>query len=146
MSPEEIEQACRDAEKLSHMAKQIEPHLKPEDRITILVQDLAAAKAEIAEWRNVIAIICRDGGHYHHEHGTKATAEFCKQQVIKDRTECEDAKAEIERLRYALRLCRDAIVLQQLVDKANGNLEAARSCQPFIDLANDTLPKETKDA
>lgn len=50
-----------------------------------------------------------------------------------------DAKAEIERLTYALKVCRAVLILQQLSDSANGKPEAAESCQPFIDLIDETL-------
>ena len=33
-------------------------------------------KKEIAAWRDVIAVFCRDGGHYHQEHGTEATKDY----------------------------------------------------------------------
>lgn len=52
MSPEEIEQGCIEADKAEQLAKQIEPLLKPEDRVAILSKALAEAKAEIDRIRN----------------------------------------------------------------------------------------------
>lgn len=72
------------------------------DDFAKIEQTLADAKAERDEWRNVIATICADGGHYHLEHGTKATAEHCIQQVLQDRNALREAKAEIERLCAAI--------------------------------------------
>jgi hypothetical protein len=51
-----------------------------EERAESLNRALGAAEAKLAEaererdaWRDVIAVLCGDGGHYHQEHGTEAT-------------------------------------------------------------------------
>jgi len=61
------------------------------------------AAAELQAWRDVIATICRDGGHYHQKHGTKATRDACIQMVLAERRALAEKDAEIERLACLLR-------------------------------------------
>lgn len=90
MSPEEIEQACRDAEKLTHMAKQIEPHLKPEDRTTILVQALAAERQRIID---EMVTPLMEAGRILVESGKGYV--YCTGEVLRGTTEMEDVLAVV---------------------------------------------------
>ena len=61
----------------------------------------ADLRAEVQSWRNVIAVICRDGGHYHQEHCTEATAAYCEQVVCGLRSERDALQQRCKRLEKA---------------------------------------------
>ncbi len=42
-----------------------------------LLKRFAEARAEREAWRELTAVICGDGGHYHQEYGTAATLKHC---------------------------------------------------------------------
>jgi len=58
--------------------------------------------AERDEWRNMVAVLCGDGGHYHAEHGTAATRAYIEKRMF-------DLRDQHEKLMELAQLCYDVI-------------------------------------
>lgn len=56
------------------------------------------AEAERDAWRDVIAVLCGDGGHYHQEHGTEATKEHALERFYALAAERDRLRAALERV------------------------------------------------
>ena len=52
--------------------------------------------AERDEWRNMVAVLCGDGGHYHVEHGTAATRAYIEKRMFDLRDQHEKLVAGLE--------------------------------------------------
>ena len=63
---------------------------------------------ECLQWRNMVAVLCRDGGHYHADHGTVKTTEYILERVTRRRVltdklveVCEAAKMRLLKIKVA---------------------------------------------
>lgn len=70
-----------------------------EQTIDGLRRQLVWVRTERDAWRNIIAMLCGDGGQYHQQHGTAATVEYCKTRFYDLVKRADEAKARAERLR-----------------------------------------------
>ncbi|MHC5059294.1 MAG: hypothetical protein ACYTKD_31965, partial [Planctomycetota bacterium] len=61
-------------------------------------REIAELRTERDAWRDVIATICGDSGHYHQEHGTSQTKEYCIKAIIDKRKRCGELRERCERL------------------------------------------------
>ena len=50
---------------------------------------LRDCRAEEKQWRNMVAVLCGDGGHYLHEHGVEKTKQHIIEEFHKQRAENE---------------------------------------------------------
>jgi len=58
-------------------------------------------KAERDEWRNMVAVLCGDGGHYHAEHGTAATRAYIEKKLFDRREQHDKMVATLTEIRDA---------------------------------------------
>lgn len=84
---------------------------QPFNVIAELLRQLREAQAERDAWRDVIAILCRDGGQYHQQHGTAATRQHCIDVVSELRRENDALRERVvsvyERYKHLDRLVSD---------------------------------------
>ena len=56
--------------------------------------------AERDEWRNMAAVLCGDGGHYHAEHGTAATRAHIEKKLFDRREQHDKLVAMLQELEW----------------------------------------------
>jgi len=92
---------------------------------------IKALETENREWREVIAAVCCDGGHYHQEHGTEKTKEYCIKRWCDRSVRLDALEATLKDLKeYACEKCVEQKGIcrkcwQHLVDKKCLMLETA---------------------
>ena len=66
--------------------------------------DLRDCRAEEEQWHNMVAVLCRDGGQYLHEHGVEKTKKHIIEQFHEQGAEIEQLKdaARVSLLRYTI--------------------------------------------
>jgi len=64
--------------------------------LTRIVDEYDALVAERDEWRNMVAVLCGDGGHYHAEHGTAATRAYIEKKLFDLREQVAGLKLAME--------------------------------------------------
>jgi len=47
-----------------------------------MVSQYGELEVERDEWRNMVAVLCGDGGHYHADHGTAATRAYIEKRMF----------------------------------------------------------------
>jgi len=70
---EDMDRECENDPELAHL-------VELETRIVLLEERNIKLKAEVVEWRNMVAVLCRDGGHYLNDHGVKATRKIIENE------------------------------------------------------------------
>ena len=59
----------------------------------------AETRKERDAWRNLVAVVCGDGGHYHQQHGTEQTLQHCLERVCLMVADLDASQEEAARLR-----------------------------------------------
>jgi hypothetical protein len=72
------------------------------DRLAEAQERAEKAERERDEWRNMVAVLCGDGGHYHAQHGTETTARHILSRYY-------GLRSEADRMRTAIRAFLDWI-------------------------------------
>ena len=96
--------------------------------------DEADATRERDAWRNVIACLCGDGGHYHQEHGTEATAKHCLERFHGLLAERDALQARVAALENYIGVCHECgkplAILEAICWPCQGAAEAAEGAGP----------------
>ncbi len=76
-----------------------DPPIGQDDKLIMELDDaLRDGRAEEEQWHNMVAVLCRDGGQYLHEHGVEQTKEHIIEQFHKQGAENERLQGVIGKL------------------------------------------------
>ena len=69
--------------------------------------------AERDEWRNMAAVLCGDGGHYHAEHGTAATRSHIEKKLFDRREQHDKLVAMLKERDATIRILKAALLKEE---------------------------------